>query len=109
MIYMDNAATTRLSEQAFEAMRPYMMEQYANAAGTYSFAHRSEEEMEKARAQVAAALQNTGVAGTDTETGAASGSAAPENAASGSAAPASGSQALSNGGAAAAGGNAPGA
>ena len=50
-------------------------------------------------AQVAAALQNTGVAGTDTETGAASGSAAP----------ASGSQALSNGGAAAAGGNAPGA
>ena len=60
-------------------------------------------------AQVAAALQNTGVAGTDTETGAASGSAAPENAASGSAAPASGSQALSNGGAAAAGGNAPGA
>ena len=60
-------------------------------------------------AQVAAALQNAGVAGTDTETGAASGSAAPENAASGSAAPASGSQALSNGGAAAAGGNAPGA
>ena len=50
-------------------------------------------------AQVAAALQNAGVAGTDTETGAASGSAAP----------ASGSQALSNGGAAAAGGNAPGA
>ena len=60
-------------------------------------------------AQVAAALQNAGVAGTDTETGAASGSAAPENAASGSAVPASGSQALSNGGAAAAGGNAPGA
>ena len=60
-------------------------------------------------AQVAAALQNAGVAGTDTETGAASGSAAPEKAASGSAAPASGSQALSNGGAAAAGGNAPGA
>ena len=58
---------------------------------------------------LAAALQNAGVAGTDTETGAASGSAAPENAASGSAAPASGSQALSNGGAAAAGGNAPGA
>ena len=38
MIYMDNAATTRLSARAFEAMRPYMMEQYANAAGTYSFA-----------------------------------------------------------------------
>lgn len=56
MIYMDNAATTRLSETAFEAMRPYLMEQYANAAGTYSFAHRSEEAMEKARAQVAAVI-----------------------------------------------------
>lgn len=53
---MDNAATTRLSETAFEAMRPYLMEQYANAAGTYSFAHRSEEAMEKARAQVAAVI-----------------------------------------------------
>ena len=31
MIYMDNAATTRMSERAFEAMRPYFMEQYANA------------------------------------------------------------------------------
>ena len=56
MIYMDNAATTRLSERAFEAMRPYMMEQYANAAGTYSFAAASSEAIEKARAQVAAVI-----------------------------------------------------
>lgn len=56
MIYMDNAATTRLSERAFEAMRPYMMEQYANAAGTYSFAASSSAAIEKARAQVAAVI-----------------------------------------------------
>ena len=53
MIYMDNAATTRMSERAFEAMRPFFMEQYANAAGTYSFANASKEAVEKARKQVA--------------------------------------------------------
>ena len=56
MIYMDNAATTRLSEKAFEAMRPYMMEQYANAAGTYSFAAKSNAAMEHAREQIAAVI-----------------------------------------------------
>ncbi len=53
MIYMDNAATTRMSERAFEAMRPFFIEQYANAAGTYSFANASKEAVEKARKQVA--------------------------------------------------------
>jgi len=56
MIYMDNAATTRMNEQVFEAMRPYMLEQYANAAGTYSFASKSSEAIEKARKQVAAVI-----------------------------------------------------
>ena len=53
MIYMDNAATTRMSERAFEAMRPYFMEQFANAAGTYSFANASKAAVENARAQLA--------------------------------------------------------
>lgn len=56
MIYMDNAATTRMSARAFEAMRPYMMEQYANPAGTYSFAAASSTAVEKARAQVAGVI-----------------------------------------------------
>ena len=56
MIYMDNAATTRLSSEAFEAMRPFMMEQYANPAGTYSFTNKSNEAMENARAQVASVI-----------------------------------------------------
>ena len=53
MIYMDNAATTRLSGRALEAMMPYLTEQYANPAGTYSFTHASNAAMEKARRQVA--------------------------------------------------------
>ena len=53
MIYMVNAATTRMSERAFEAMRPFFMEQYANAAGTYSFANASKEAVETARKQIA--------------------------------------------------------
>ena len=53
MIYMDNAATTRLSSRALEAMMPYLTEQYANPAGTYSFTNASNAAMEKARKQVA--------------------------------------------------------
>ena len=34
MIYMDNAATTRLSDLAVDEMRPLMLEEYANAART---------------------------------------------------------------------------
>ena len=53
MIYMDNAATTRLSELAFEAMKPYMLEQFANPAGTYSFASGAASAVEEARKQLA--------------------------------------------------------
>ena len=40
-------------ERVFEAMRPYMLEQYANSAGTYGFASVSAQAVEKARKQVA--------------------------------------------------------
>ena len=56
MIYLDNAATTRLSETAFEAMRPYMMDQVATPAGTYSFAAGAAAAVEKAREQLAAVI-----------------------------------------------------
>ena len=56
MIYMDNAATTRMSEKAFEAMRPYMIEQFANPAGTYSFAAGVAAAVENARKQVAGVI-----------------------------------------------------
>ena len=56
MIYLDNAATTRLSETAFEAMRPYMLDQFANPAGTYSFASGAANAVEEARKQLAGVI-----------------------------------------------------
>ena len=56
MIYLDNAATTRLSESAFEAMRPYMLDQFANPAGTYSFAGGVANAVEEARKQLASVI-----------------------------------------------------
>ena len=56
MIYLDNAATTRLSETAFEAMRPFMMDQFANPAGTYSFAGGVANAVEEARKQLASVI-----------------------------------------------------
>ena len=56
MIYLDNAATTRLSETAFEAMRPFMMDQFANPAGTYSFASGAAQAVEDARKQLAGVI-----------------------------------------------------
>ena len=37
-IYADNAATTQLDIDAFEAMQPYLLEEYGNASQPYSFA-----------------------------------------------------------------------
>ena len=53
MIYMDNAATTRMSKKAFDAMAPYMLEQFANPAGTYSFAAGAASAVDAARKQMA--------------------------------------------------------
>ena len=37
MVYADNAATTKLDNEAFEAMRPYLLDMYGNASQPYSF------------------------------------------------------------------------
>lgn len=37
MIYVDHAATTRLSDRAFEAMLPWLKEEYGNPSQPYSF------------------------------------------------------------------------
>ena len=41
MIYLDNAATTELCEEAREAMRPYLEEDYGNPSSIYLFAQRA--------------------------------------------------------------------
>ena len=56
MIYADNAATTKMSETAINAMLPYMNEIYGNPSSLYSFGQQAKEELEKARTRVAACL-----------------------------------------------------
>lgn len=55
-IYADNAATTKVSEEVFEAMKPYFCEQYGNPSSLYSFGQSSKDAIEKAREQVAKAI-----------------------------------------------------
>ncbi len=56
MIYMDNAATTRITEPVFEAMKPYLTEVYGNPSSVHGYGRTARAALEQARAQVAAAL-----------------------------------------------------
>ena len=53
MIYADNAATTKLLPSAFEAMKPYLFDEYANASQPYSFARKSNKALKEARTIIA--------------------------------------------------------
>ena len=53
MIYMDNAATTRVSEEVFEAVKPYFCENYANPSAVYGFAGKDMRAVNRARQSVA--------------------------------------------------------
>ncbi|MDE6056101.1 MAG: cysteine desulfurase NifS [Lachnospiraceae bacterium] len=53
MIYLDNAATTKVSEEVFASMKPYFCEQYANPSAIYSFAGKSMKAVDEARKNIA--------------------------------------------------------
>ncbi len=55
-IYMDNAATTRVTEPVLEAMMPYLTEVYGNPSSIHAFGREAKRALEKAREQVAAAI-----------------------------------------------------
>jgi len=55
-IYADNAATTKLSDAAFQAMLPYLKEQYGNPSSIYAFGGQAKKAVEDAREQVAKAI-----------------------------------------------------
>ncbi|MCI9486774.1 MAG: cysteine desulfurase [Lachnospiraceae bacterium] len=52
-IYADNAATTKLDRDAFEAMLPWLQEQYGNASQPYAFARKPREALLEARMRIA--------------------------------------------------------
>ena len=47
MIYADNAATTKMSKTAIDAMLPYMEEYYGNPSSLYAFAQKAKASSEK--------------------------------------------------------------
>ena len=55
-IYLDNNATTRIDEKVFNAMLPYLKEEYGNPSSTYSFGKNIKDEINKARENVARML-----------------------------------------------------
>ncbi len=53
LIYLDNAATTRVRPEVARAMEPYFTECYANPSSIYSFAGEAKKAIEDARALIA--------------------------------------------------------
>lgn len=56
MIYLDNAATTKICEKAVKAMEPYLKEEYGNPSGIYSIGRKTREQVEKVRWIIAKSL-----------------------------------------------------
>lgn len=55
-IYADNAATTKLDKEAFEAMIPWLTEEYANPSQPYFFSRPAKKAVADARATIAACI-----------------------------------------------------
>lgn len=53
VIYADNAATTRLDNYAFDVMRKYLLEEYANPSAKYSFSRLPARAIKEARNSIA--------------------------------------------------------
>lgn len=53
MIYLDNAATTKIDPEVLEAMMPYLTDEYGNPNAIYGFGRKAYDAIEKARTQVA--------------------------------------------------------
>lgn len=53
MIYLDNAATTRVAPEVLDAMMPYLTEEYGNAGTLYSLGRNAAAAIKKAREQAA--------------------------------------------------------
>lgn len=56
IVYADNAATTRLDEEVFEAMKPWLLDEYGNASQPYSFSRKPKKALKNAREIIATCI-----------------------------------------------------
>lgn len=56
MIYLDNAATTPVKKEVFEAMAPYFCERFGNASSIYAIGRESKKALEDARQTISGIL-----------------------------------------------------
>lgn len=56
MIYLDNAATTRILDEVLEAMLPYLKENYGNPGAVYSIGSRARKAVAESRRTIAATI-----------------------------------------------------
>ena len=56
-VYLDNAATTRISDEVKAAMEPYLKENFGNASTIYGYGEKAKEALEAARETIAATLE----------------------------------------------------
>ena len=52
-IYADNAATTKLNKEAFNAMIPWLTDEYGNASQPYAFARKPKKALAESRKIIA--------------------------------------------------------
>ena len=56
LIYLDNAATTKVKPEVVDAMLPYFTEEFGNPSSVYSFAAKNKTVIERAREMIAASI-----------------------------------------------------
>lgn len=56
VVYVDNAATTKVSKKVIDAMLPYLTEHYGNASSVYSIGRQAKNAVEESREKIAKAL-----------------------------------------------------
>lgn len=58
-IYLDNAATTPLDPEVFDAMKPFMLEDFGNPSSTHAHGRKARSAIESARKKIASLLNCT--------------------------------------------------
>ncbi len=55
-IYLDNAATTKISKEVFDEMKPYFNEKFGNSSSLHSFGRETKQALEKSREIIAKSI-----------------------------------------------------